>query len=198
MDLSAPTTAFISGPIDASDAYFALHYAPAINRARENGHSFVIGPVPGIDTLALHFLLSPPPPMTPCPPERITVFMAQFEYADLARRQHYLSLGINVREVATAGAGTTTRMRDEEMTRCSEYDILRYRTEEEAKEEYGEGWWPRVSNTEVNERRRKGDGSLEYRAGGKGEGDGETSKGKEDGGTALGRRLRGYFVGRKG
>ena len=41
------------------------------------------------------------------------------------------------------------------MTKSSDYDILRYLTEKEAKEVYGERWWPRVSATEMNERRRR-------------------------------------------
>ncbi|KAF2791257.1 hypothetical protein K505DRAFT_249350 [Melanomma pulvis-pyrius CBS 109.77] len=159
---STPRTAFISGPIDASDEYFNMHYVAPIGAALAAGDSFVMGPVPGIDTLALHHLLSAP---ISCPRSRITVYMAQFEYADASRRRHYLSLGVNVKEVATAGEGTTTRMRDEAMTRESAYDILRYRGEAEAREYYGVGWWPRVSNTEINERRRRGDAGLEYRGG---------------------------------
>jgi len=68
--------------------------------------------------------------------------------------------------VNTSGPATTTRQRDEKMTEDSDYDILRYRTEDEAKEFYGSGWWPRVSNTEVNERRRRGERSLAYNLGG--------------------------------
>jgi hypothetical protein len=196
---SAPTRAFISGPIDAPDDYFASYYVPAITAAMRRGDHFVIGPIYGVDTLALDFLLSPPPPLLPCDPGRISVYMAAFEFADLARRKRYLDLGVNVREVATAGAGTTTRQRDEMMTLESDYDILRYRNEEEAKRFYGESWWPRVSNTEVNERRRKGIADLTYNLEGsvaplaKGvelrKEDG-TDEGRENG---LGRRLQTYL-----
>ena len=201
---SAPTRAFISGPIDAPDDYFASYYVPAITAAMHRGDHFVIGPIYGVDTLALDFLLSPPPPLLPCDPGRISVYMAAFEFADLTRRKHYLSLGVNVHEVATAGAGTTTRQRDEMMTEESEYDILRYRSEEEAKHFYGESWWPRVSNTEVNERRRRGVTDLRYNlegsvaplaedVGGKGE------IGKDEGrARGLGRRLQNYLTSRKG
>lgn len=190
-----PRTAFISGPIDASNEYFNTHYVSPIAAALAAGDSFIMGPVPGIDTLALHYLLSPP---ISCPPSRITVYMAHFEYADASRRNHYLSLGVDVKEVTTAGEGTTTRMRDEAMTRESVYDVLRYRSEEEAREYYGVGWWPRVSNTEVNERRRRGDGGLEYRGesvtcGKDGEGMGE--------GDREGKQKRGWvrsLIGRKG
>ena len=40
------------------------------------------------------------------------------------------------------------------MTRASDYDILRYRTEAEQQSVYDERWRARVSNTERNERRR--------------------------------------------
>ncbi|OCK79849.1 hypothetical protein K432DRAFT_271007, partial [Lepidopterella palustris CBS 459.81] len=140
--------AFISGPLDSSDSYFTTHYAPKILSAIAAGDSFVVGPVRGIDTLALHFLLSPPQNISP---DRITVFMTHTEYATQSWREEYEKLGVKVFE-----EGVTTRDRDAAMTRESDYDILRYRTEEEAKELYGEAWWPRVSNTEMNERRRKG------------------------------------------
>ena len=76
----------------------------------------------------------------------------------------------------------TTRERDAAMTAASDYDILRYRTEEEAREVYGKGWWPRVSNTEMNERRRAGVSSQEYGLGGEGGG----GVGEQDGGGASG------------
>jgi len=50
---------------------------------------------------------------------------------------------------------TRTQERDAAMTKASDYDILRYRTEEEAKEFYGKLWMRHVTNTELNERRRK-------------------------------------------
>jgi hypothetical protein len=90
--------------------------------------------------------------------------MAPFEHVSPTWLASFTSLGVNVHCVADA---VTTRDRDAAMTRDSEYDILRYRTEDEARECYGSGWWPRVSNTEMNERRRRGDGSQEYRDGGK-------------------------------
>ncbi|KAL1600790.1 hypothetical protein SLS60_007178 [Paraconiothyrium brasiliense] len=61
-------------------------------------------------------------------------------------------LSVNVHRVEDA---ITTQDRDAAMTRDSDYDILRYLTEEEAKKLYGEGWWPKVTNTELNERRRE-------------------------------------------
>lgn len=108
----------------------------------------VIGPVAGIDTLSLHYLIS-----KHIDPLRITIYMAHFEYLNTTWRSQIISLGVNVRDVEDA---VTTRDRDATMTRDSDYDILRYRTEEEAKKMYGNMWWPRVSNTEMNERRRRG------------------------------------------
>ena len=142
----ATHVAFISGPTDASEAYFAQHYESLIREAIAAGDSFIIGPVRGIDTLALHFLLE-----HLVPPSRITVYMAEFEYNNVRWRQQYLDLGVKVVE---AVPGTTTAERDAAMTAASDYDILRYRTEEECKALYGSMWYPRVSNTEMNERRR--------------------------------------------
>jgi hypothetical protein len=85
--------------------------------------------------------------------------MAHFEYLITTWRSQNISLGVNVRDVEDA---VTTRDRDAAMTRHSDYDILRYRTEEEAKKMYGSMWWPRVSNTEMNERRRRGIVSEAY------------------------------------
>jgi len=142
-----PRVAFISGPLDASDEYFATHYAPRILSALASGDSFVIGPVRGVDTLALQFLLDP---IQNVDPSRITIFMAEFEHARTTWREEYEAKGVRVWK-----EGVTTRERDAAMTRESDYDILRYRTEAEAKELYGAEWWPRVSNTEINEERRK-------------------------------------------
>lgn len=200
---SSPRRAFVSGPIDAEDHYFALHYIPTITAAMLDGDHFVVGPVPGVDTQTLRFLLHPPPPLRPCDPKRISVYMAAFEFADHTRRNYYRDLGVNVREVDTAGPGTTTRQRDEMMTQESDYDILRYRSEEEAKLYYGESWWPRVSNTEVNERRRRGITDLSYNLEGsvaplvdgveeKREAGKDESRGKD-----LARRLQSYLGTRK-
>ncbi|KAF2110853.1 hypothetical protein BDV96DRAFT_650466 [Lophiotrema nucula] len=148
--------AFISGPIDASDEYFQEHYVPCIETAIQAGNTFVIGPVMGVDAMALQYLLD-----HNVPPGNITVYMAHFEYQNSSHRAHFEQTGVNVKEVGDLG--TTTRDRDAEMTAASTYDILRYRTEEEAKKLYGAGWWPRVSNTEMNERRRKGIKSQAYK-----------------------------------
>ena len=151
---SAQRVAFISGPLDPDDEYFATHYAPRIDAAIQAQHSFIMGPVAGIDTVSLHYLLT-----KGVAPDRIKVYMAHFEYLSTNWRTQYLDLGVGVQDVVDA---TTTQERDAAMTRDSDYDILRYRTEEEAKKLYGAGWWPRVSNTEMNERRRRGVTSRAY------------------------------------
>jgi hypothetical protein len=150
--------AFISGPIDADSTYFTAHYKAHIDSAISAGHSFVMGPVAGIDTLSLHYLLA-----ANIEKPRIAVYMAHFEYLNTTWRSQYIALGVNVRDIVDAG---TTRERDAAMTKESDYDILRYRTEEEAKAFYGSKWWPRVSNTEMNERRRRGVISGNYTLGG--------------------------------
>lgn len=125
--------AFVSGPIDVSEDYFHKYYVPRLRTAVEQGDSFVIGPVAGIDTFALHYLL------TLVSPSRVSVYMAEFEYTDTRRRKAYEDLGVKVVDTGEA----TTRERDAAMTRDSGYDILRYRTEQECKELYGPTWYPR-------------------------------------------------------
>lgn len=151
---SKRATAFISGPLDPTQEYFNLHYKPKIDAAISENHDFIIGPVRGIDALALQYLIS-----QDVSPSRITIYMASFEYASITWRNSFTHLGVNVFCVEE---GVTTRDRDAAMTRDSDYDILRYRSEAEAKEAYGSAWWPRVSNTEMNERRRKGIQSQAY------------------------------------
>jgi hypothetical protein len=138
--------AFISGPIDVDEEYFIEYYESPILAAIQEGHSFVIGPVYGIDTIALNFLLE-----QEVDPSRISVYMAGFEHNNIQKRRRYTSLGVNVIKVQSA---STTAMRDAAMTSASDYDILRFRTEAECKEAYGANWHPSVSNTEMNERRR--------------------------------------------
>ncbi|KAK2764952.1 hypothetical protein FQN54_008651 [Arachnomyces sp. PD_36] len=147
---SSPGVAFISGPIDTGpdSIYFKTHYIPLINNAITAGHNFVIGPIPGVDANALDYLLS-----YPISPTRITIFMTPGEnhaWGDEFRRR-----GVNTHVLEDLTA--TTRMRDAEMTRMSDYDILRCRTEEEAREFYGKMYRSGyLTNTERNWRRRRG------------------------------------------
>ena len=138
--------AFISGPIDVNEEYFEEYYESPILAAIEEGHSFVLGPVYGVDTMALNFLLE-----RDVDPSRISIYMAGFEYNNIQRRRRYTSLGVNV---VKAPSAKTTALRDAAMTAVSDYDILRYRSEEESREVYGPNWHSKVSDTEMNERRR--------------------------------------------
>lgn len=70
---SAARTAFISGPLDVSQAYFSKHYLPRINAAITSGHHFIIGPVSGVDTLAREHLTQS------ISASRIKIYMARFE-----------------------------------------------------------------------------------------------------------------------
>jgi hypothetical protein len=57
MASSKPRTAFISGPLDPTEEYFATHYKPRIDTAIAEGHNFIVGPVRGVDALTLGYLL---------------------------------------------------------------------------------------------------------------------------------------------
>ncbi|PPQ70670.1 hypothetical protein CVT25_010772 [Psilocybe cyanescens] len=142
-----PTVAFISGPIQPPAGYFDLHYMPMLIEAISYGHSFVVGPAPGIDTESLRYLVA-----AGVKPDKITVYLARFEERILADGiQWFMDLGGNIQV-----EGGTTEERDAAMTRDSDYDILRYMSVEEQKNLYGRFYYPRISQTEKNERRRKG------------------------------------------
>ncbi|KAL1966050.1 hypothetical protein VTN77DRAFT_4798 [Rasamsonia byssochlamydoides] len=151
---SSPTqTAFISGPLDTgpNQSYFVSHYIPLINAALSRGDKFVIGPIPsGVDADALAYLLSQPA-VSASPAERITIFVTREE--DRLWGAKFRSLGVKVHVVQSANP----RARDAAMTRASNYDILRWRTPEEARALYGAAWREgHVTNTERNWRRRRG------------------------------------------
>ncbi|KAL4757303.1 uncharacterized protein BDW70DRAFT_153444 [Aspergillus foveolatus] len=151
--------AFISGPIDTGpdNVYFRTHYVKPINAAIAAGHDFVIGPIlSGVDADALDYLLN-----YPIAPSRITIFMTIAE--DSAWGNIFRARGVNVFVLEDRLA--TTQNRDAAMTAASDYDILRWRTDEEAREFYGELYQPgRVTNTERNWRRRRGlfDGFMQH------------------------------------
>ncbi|KAL4904091.1 hypothetical protein BDW74DRAFT_155083 [Aspergillus multicolor] len=74
---------------------------------------------------------------------------------DSAWGNNFRDQGVNVHVLQDRLA--TTQNRDVAMTAASDYDILRWRTDDEAREFYGELYRPgRVTNTERNWRRRKG------------------------------------------
>lgn len=159
---SRPCTAFISGPLEVSHAYFERYYAPRILAAIAEGHSFVIGPASGIDALALDFLLA-----QGVSTDRIDVYMGWFE--KMGRNYEHIQKKLGEKDVQEVTVRTreahglervgqeinTTQERDAAMTAASDYDILRFRTETEQKRQFGHCWQPRVSNTERNWRRRE-------------------------------------------
>lgn len=141
--------AFISGPVDTGlrGIYFHTHYVARINQAISLGHDFVIGPLPhGIDSDALAYLIA-----YPVSPRRITIFVTIKENEMWG--QHFRGLGVHVQVVQSQMTGD----RDAAMTAASTYDILRIRTQDEARELYGRVWrHGHVTNTERNWKRRRG------------------------------------------
>ncbi|KAL4876179.1 hypothetical protein BJY04DRAFT_231888 [Aspergillus karnatakaensis] len=146
-----PQVAFISGPIDTGpdSSFFKTHYIPQIDAAIASGHDFVIGPIlSGVDADALDYFLS-----YPIFPSRITIFMTIGE--EKAWGAEFRRRGVNVFVLEDLSA--TSQNRDAAMTEASDYDILRWRTEEESREFYGVMYRVgHVSNTERNWRRRRG------------------------------------------
>lgn len=151
-----PQIAFISGPLDTGPdkSYFTTHYKPHIDTAISLGQNFVIGPIPsGIDADALEYLLG-----YPISPSRITIFMTFGE--DKAWGEEFRDQGVNVYVLEDITANSQNR--DAEMTAKSDYDILRWRTEDEARMFYGPSYRKgHVTNTERNWRRRRGVGLWE-------------------------------------
>ena len=141
-NIPRPRVAFISGPLAPSATFFEIHYLPAIIAAVAVNHHFVLGPSRGIDTLALSYLLS-----SRVPPSHITVFVAKNQASMLPR---FKEKGVNC-----VVAGSSHTGRDEACTRASDYDILKYLSETEARAEYGASYRPRISGTEKNELRRR-------------------------------------------
>ncbi|KAL4954524.1 hypothetical protein BDW69DRAFT_163007 [Aspergillus filifer] len=145
-----PQVAFISGPIDTGpDAiYFKTHYITPLKAAIESGHNFIIGPIlSGVDADALNYLL-----YYPIDPKRITIFMTIGE--DRAWGDGFRARGVNTHVLPDSRA--TTGMRDEAMTEASDYDILRFRTDDEGRLFYGKMYREGVvTNTERNWRRRR-------------------------------------------
>lgn len=152
-------TAFISGPLDVSQDYFDQYYLTPIQQAIQSGHHFVVGPVSGIDALALDHLRSSGIPLS-----RVRVFMAGFEIdsrPDFVAQLRAEGIAVVEARKPAGGAALSTWDRDAAMTRASDYDVLRFRTERECQALYGALWRPRVSNTERNWRRRRGEQGCE-------------------------------------
>jgi hypothetical protein len=127
--------------------WLETHYIPYFRTAIAQNHHFVVGPAPGVDQESLKWLLE-----NGVPPENITVYLAHFqEKYLLPDLEYFTSQGGRIKV-----EGLTTADRDAAMTRDSDYDILKFMTVEESKIFYGKAYYPRISNTEKNERRRKG------------------------------------------
>ncbi|KAF9481237.1 hypothetical protein BDN70DRAFT_831367 [Pholiota conissans] len=138
--------AFISGPQDIDAAYFETHYIPPIKNAIAQGHRFILGPSRGVDAFALDYLRK-----SGLPTSRIRLYLNTSEETrvkPIFRR--FEEAGGSVVMVKGGHAE-----RDEMMTRNSHYDILRNRTEEEARALYGELYMKNVSGAEMNALRRK-------------------------------------------
>ncbi|KDR68776.1 hypothetical protein GALMADRAFT_78069 [Galerina marginata CBS 339.88] len=137
--------AFISGPLEANEEYFNMHYLPKLRDAVDKGHLFIIGPSRGIDSLSFDYLRK-----SGVPASRIRLYLNTSEETRLSRHfKRFEEVGGAL--VIVKGSHTE---RDEAMTRASHYDILRYRTEEECRALYGASYRPRISGTQKNEIRR--------------------------------------------
>ncbi|KAF8179146.1 hypothetical protein BJ912DRAFT_983145 [Pholiota molesta] len=145
-DQKTTPIAFISGPSDADPAYFAAHYAPALQTAIAQGHRFVIGPSRGVDTLAFEYLRK-----SGLPSRRIALYLNVHEETHL--KPVFKGFEEAGGRLVMVKGGHAER--DEAMTRASHYDILRYRTEEECRALYGAHYQKRVCETEQNFLRRK-------------------------------------------
>ncbi|KAF9030996.1 hypothetical protein BDZ89DRAFT_1064317 [Hymenopellis radicata] len=146
MSTSSTKIAFISGPLEPDQAYFATHYIPLLQTALAQNHHFVLGAARGIDSLARRYLLHE----ARIPASHITVFLSSHEAARL--RPKLASFETAGGLLAIAGKNHTAR--DAEMTKASHYDILRYRTDAECRALYGSAYRKRISGTERNELRR--------------------------------------------
>ncbi|KAJ7489574.1 hypothetical protein FB451DRAFT_1553359 [Mycena latifolia] len=110
-------TAFVSGPLAPTSAYFQEHYLPKLEAAIAQGDAFVLGPDRGVAALALEYLRQ-----HGVVPSRVTVFLTEPEAAQ--PQLHAFADGLRAQgvKVVVAGAGHTER--DAAMTAASDYNIL--------------------------------------------------------------------------
>lgn len=99
--------AFISGHLNLTPERFELWYVPAILRAIDAGHSFVVGDAPGADTMAQRFLYE----------HGVTDVKVYFWGAWPTPRNNVGNFAVN----AVGGYNNTAK--DAAMTRDSDYDI---------------------------------------------------------------------------
>ncbi|KAJ9207166.1 hypothetical protein DTO164E3_440 [Paecilomyces variotii] len=149
--------AFISGPLDTGPdaSYFRKHYTKRVDSAIARGDDFIIGPIPyGVDADALYYLLA-----YPVSPSRITIFVTPDEDRMWGTKFRNRGVRVNVLKHDPERGTPGPRDRDAAMTANSTYDILRWRTRDEAKQFYGKAWRDgHLTNTERNWRRRRGIG----------------------------------------
>jgi hypothetical protein len=151
-------TAFVSGPLDTGrdSIYFTTHYPDLLDTAIARGDRFVVGPIPtGVDADALAYLLQYHEEH-PDSKIRVTVYVTLHEHQTWGDVLRSRDGGKGVLDVCVVDT-QDPRERDAAMTRDSTYDILRWRTEEEARLFYGSLYREGVvTSTERNWRRRRG------------------------------------------
>lgn len=138
-------TAFISGHTQITEEEFEAHYRGKLDEAIRQGHRFVAGDAPGVDTGAVRYLL-----MRGVPPQDITVYT----YRKTDPVQELAKVGIT-QVTIMPGPWSSYTQRDAQMTEDSDYDIAWVRSVEESRIMYGAKFDPkRKSGTERNLVRR--------------------------------------------
>lgn len=99
-----PRTAMISGHRDITGKEFEQHYRQRIDNAIKANHRFVVGDAPGVDRIALRYLLSKGAHVTLYHP---------FEYPRVP----------HPRNLPCRGGYASYKERDAAMTAASDYDI---------------------------------------------------------------------------
>jgi hypothetical protein len=167
--MAKPQVAFISGHIDLPQTDFNAIYIPLINSALTKAHAFILGDAPGVDTMALTYLLSLSPKDDL--KSRIAVYASRKdnvpkfqalgvdvigpEAARLLKPTLEIEALVGVQNEGRDKARYRHLVRDTHMTLNSDYDILYVRSEEECRKVYGGGYRVRVSATEHNRTRRE-------------------------------------------
>lgn len=98
-----PKVAFVSGHLNLSEQEFSDHYVEKISEAHALGHTFVVGDARGADARALQFI------------GEIFGTAVVFHMFEAARN--------NPHAFPTRGGFQTDDLRDEAMSKASDYDI---------------------------------------------------------------------------
>ena len=125
---------FISGPLDLTQEEFNMHYLPSIDKAIEEGASFVIGDANGCDFLAQLYLSN-----------KDTKFTV---YHMFDKPRHCLSED-------KKGGFESDEERDSQMTKNSQADILYIRTPEDMKKRLGKKYKPNYINGTMKNKLRR-------------------------------------------